>query len=56
MLIKVKKEIALNIFYFLSAVLFLFLVAELLWPNSVLSYVNLNYLFVLWLFSWLVII
>lgn len=56
MLIKIRKEIAVNVFYFFSAILFLFLVAEFIWPNSVLSYLNFNYVFVIWLFSWLLLV
>lgn len=56
MLIKLKKEIARDVFYFLGAVLILFVASEVIWPNSILSYVNINYVFVLWVISWLLLI
>jgi hypothetical protein len=56
MLIKVNKNILREIFYFLSAVLFLLVMSEIIWPNSVLSYLNINYVIVLWTFSWLLLL
>ena len=56
MLIKIKKNILKEFFYFLSAILFLFILAEVIWPNSVLSYLNINYVIVLWVLSWLLLL
>jgi hypothetical protein len=56
MLIKIKKNILREFFYFLSAVLLLCIGLEIIWPNSVLSYLNVNYLIILWVLSWLVLI
>lgn len=53
MSIKFKKNLLYEIFYFLSASLALAIFFELIWPNSVLSYVNLNYLIALGFISWL---
>jgi len=56
MLIKVKKNIILEIFYFLSAVLLLLIGSEIIWPNSVLAYLNINYVAVLWFLAWLLLL
>jgi len=56
MLIKVKKNIVREMFYFWSAVLALFLVLESLWPGSVLAYLNINYLLIIWVTIWLLLI
>lgn len=51
MLIKGNKKIINEVFYFLGFTLALFILAEIIWPNSILSYLNLNYVFVLWVIS-----
>lgn len=56
MLIKVKKNILREVFYFLSAVLLLFILSEIIWPNSILSYLNINYIIIFWVLSWLLLI
>lgn len=56
MLIRVNKDIIKEVFYFLGAVLALFILAETVWPNSVLSYLNINYVFILWVISWFLLI
>lgn len=56
MLIKVKKNILREVFYFLSAIILLLVLAEIIWPNSVLSYLNINYVIVLWVFTWFVLL
>ncbi len=56
MKIKIRKDIMLEIFYFLGAALILFMVSEIIWPNSILSYININYAFVLWVISWLLLL
>jgi hypothetical protein len=48
------KNLALirrEIFYFFSAALGVSVILELIWPNIILAYFNLNYLLVLWLVS-----
>lgn len=51
-----KKEIMANkqlvireSFYFLTALTAVFIVFEIIWPNIILAYFNLNYLIILWL-------
>jgi len=56
MLIKLKKDLIKEIFYFFSAVLVLFVLSEIIWPNSILAYVNLNYVFVWWVISWFLLL
>lgn len=56
MLIKKNRQIFNLIFYFFSVVLAWFFVSEMIWPNSILVYVNLNYVIVLWLISWLLLL
>jgi hypothetical protein len=48
MLIKIKQKFGLDFFYFLTAVSLLFILAELIWPNIILVYFNINYLVVVW--------
>jgi hypothetical protein len=56
MFIKVKKTTLREFFYFLSAILLLFILLEIIWPNSVLAYINVNYIIILWVLSWLLLI
>jgi hypothetical protein len=56
MVIKINKDIIKEVFYFLAAILVLFMLAEIVWPNSVLSYLNINYVIVLWVISWLLLL
>lgn len=56
MLIKVKKNLIREIFYFLSATLILFLVSEIFWPGSILFYLNINYLIAIWIITWLILL
>lgn len=56
MLIKYKKNLIREVFYFLTAVIILLVTAEIAWPNSVLAYLNMNYVIVLWVFSWLLLL
>ncbi len=46
--------ISREIFYFLTLLLLAFIGLELIWPNIILSYFNLNYLIVLCLMSGLI--
>jgi len=48
----IKREI----FYFFSAALAVLIGLEIIWPNIVLVYFNLNYLLILWLISGLILI
>lgn len=45
------RLISREIFYGLTAALLIFIILESLWPNIVLAYFNLNYLFLLWFLS-----
>lgn len=56
MQIKIKNEWLKNIFYFLGSALILFVLAEVIWPGSVIYYININYVFVLWVISWLLLL
>jgi hypothetical protein len=47
----ILKIIKQEIFYFLSILLAAFIVLEVIWPNIILVYLNLNWLLVLWLIS-----
>ncbi len=46
-----SRLIIREIFYFLSLLLALFIILEIIWPNIILAYFNLNWLLVLWLIS-----
>jgi len=37
--------ISREIFYFFSALLFILIILEVIWPNIVLAYFNINYIF-----------
>jgi len=41
------KIISRELFYFLSLLLGIFIILEIIWPNIILAYGNLNYLLVL---------
>ncbi len=45
-----------EIFYFLTALGLVFIALEIIWPNIVLAYFNLNYLLLLWLIFGLVML
>lgn len=45
-----------EIFYFLSVALVIFSILELIQPNLVLAYLNLNWLLILWVIDGIVII
>jgi len=45
-----------EIFYFFSLALLVFICLEIIWPNIILAYLNLNYLFLIWLASALVLL
>lgn len=46
-LLKYSQEL----FYFLSISLFLFFILEIIWPNFVLTYFNINFLLFIWLLN-----
>jgi len=43
--------ISRELFYFFSALILAFIILEIIWPNIILSYLNLNYLFILTILS-----
>lgn len=40
-----------ELFYFFTALTGVFITMEIIWPNIILAYFNLNYLLLLWLMS-----
>jgi len=51
-LVIIKREI----FYFFSLVLAVFVILEMIWPNIILAYLNLNYVLLLWLAAGLILL
>jgi len=51
-----NRSLLIDLFVFLSGAIILMVVFELLWPNSVLVYFNLNYAVLAWLFLGLTIL
>ena len=52
-----KKDIIIReSFYFLTALAAVLIGMELIWPNIVLAYFNLNYLVVIWLAAGLIML
>jgi hypothetical protein len=45
-----------EIFYFLSCLLLIFIIMEIIFPRIILAYFNLNYLFILVFFSGLFVL
>ncbi|MCX6794481.1 MAG: hypothetical protein NTY31_00555 [Candidatus Falkowbacteria bacterium] len=43
-----KGLIIQELFYFFTALLGVFIILEIIWPNIILAYFNLNYLIILW--------
>lgn len=43
-----------EIFYFFTALIVLSIGLEIIWPNIILAYLNLNYIIALWLISGLI--
>jgi len=56
MQVKFKQENRRELFYFLSAVMVLSVIFELVWPGSVLVYLNVNYIFIGWVISLLLLL
>ena len=56
MRIRFKQEIRRELFYFFSAVMLLSVISELIWPGSVLVYLNINYIFIGWVISLLLLL
>lgn len=46
-----KQVVTREIFYFISVLAGLAIILEIIWPNIILAYFNLNWLFTLWLIS-----
>ncbi len=45
------QQVIQEIFYVLTGALVIFGLLELIWPRSVISYINLNWLLILWFFN-----
>lgn len=45
------KKFWREFFYFLSALAAAFIILEIIWPNIILAYFNLNYLFLIYLIT-----
>jgi len=43
-----KSLIIQELFYFLTVLVGVFIILEIIWPNIILAYFNLNYLIILW--------
>jgi len=43
------RKFLLELFYVLSAAIFIAAVLEIIWPGIILAYLNLNYLLIFWL-------
>jgi hypothetical protein len=46
----------LELFYVLTAALVIFIIMELIWPDVVLAYINLNWVLLLWLVCGIIIL
>lgn len=44
-----RRLIFRELFYFFSVLIGVFVLLEIIWPNIILAYFNLNYLVILWL-------
>jgi hypothetical protein len=53
---KYSVIISEEVFYWLSAALTLFIAMEIIWPNIILAYFNLNWLLALWSISAVVLL
>ncbi len=45
-----------ELFYALTAALIIFVVLELVWPNMILAYININWVLILWLIDGIVVL
>lgn len=45
-----------ELFYFFTVLAAVFAIMEIIWPNIILAYFNLNYLLILWFASGLVLL
>ncbi|MFA4941521.1 MAG: hypothetical protein WC582_02915 [Patescibacteria group bacterium] len=45
-----------ELFYVLSGALVIFVILEIIWPNVVLAYLNLNWVLLSWLFAGIIIL
>jgi hypothetical protein len=46
-----RRLITRELFYFFSVLTGVFVFLEIIWPNIILAYFNLNYLVILWLIT-----
>ena len=46
-----RRLIIRELFYFFSVLTGVFVFLEIIWPNIILAYFNLNYLVILWLIT-----
>lgn len=51
-----KGLIIRELFYFFTILSVIFIVLEIIWPNIILAYFNLNYLIILWLIAGLLML
>ncbi|MBU0619708.1 MAG: hypothetical protein V1768_01830 [Patescibacteria group bacterium] len=47
----IKKLIYTELFYLFTGALIIFAGLEILWPNIILAYININYTLLLWMIS-----
>ncbi|MFA5109150.1 MAG: hypothetical protein WC458_01215 [Patescibacteria group bacterium] len=50
-----RSVIGREIFYFFSVLLLVFIILEIIWPNIILVYFNLNWLLIPWLIFGLIL-
>lgn len=51
-----KGLIIKELFYFFTVLASVFIIMEVVWPNIILAYFNLNYLVIIWVISGLVLL
>ena len=50
-MLKITNKISLDFFYTFTFALVAFTALELIWPNTVLAYFNINLILILWLIT-----
>jgi len=45
-----------ELFYALTGALVIFVILEIIWPNVVLAYLNLNWVLLVWLFTGIIVL
>lgn len=53
---QVFQVFILELFYFLSILLVVFVILELFWPRIILAYINLNYVLLIWLLNGIILL